>query len=123
MEMNVVNWFEIPVSDMARAKAFYTGVFQRELQDLNMPDIEMAMFPMNENAMGTSGALVKYDQGNPGGNGITIYFTCADCSVEAGRVEENGGKLVQPKTSIGEFGFIAMAMDTEGNMIGLHSQT
>ena len=57
-----------------------------------------------------------------GGNSILVYFACDDCSVEASRIEAAGGKLLREKMSIGEYGFIALAHDTEGNMIGLHSQ-
>jgi hypothetical protein len=50
-----------------------------------------------------------------------VYFSCADCAVEAARVVPSGGRLERDKMSIGEYGFIALAVDTEGNMIGLHS--
>ena len=56
-----------------------------------------------------------------GGNSTLIYFVCDDCAVEAGRVEANGGKIDKPKMSIGQYGFIVLAVDTEGNMFGLHS--
>ena len=50
-----------------------------------------------------------------------MYFSCADCAVEAAKVEKAGGSLVKPKFSIGQYGFIALAFDTEGNLFGLHS--
>lgn len=56
-----------------------------------------------------------------GGNSILVYFTCADCAVEAKRAKENGGKIDRDKFSIGQHGFIALVSDTEGNIIGLHS--
>jgi len=56
-----------------------------------------------------------------GGNGTMVYFSCADCAVEAGRVAAQGGRIHREKMSIGEYGFIALAVDTEGNMFGLHS--
>lgn len=56
-----------------------------------------------------------------GGNTILIYLSCADCAVEADRAAKCGGRIQKQKTSIGQYGFIALVVDTEGNMIGLHS--
>lgn len=121
MANNPVVWFEIYVQDMDRAKQFYEGVFQTSLQRLSSPDLEMWAFPMDMQAPGTSGALIKAPECAPGGNGTMVYFSCADCAVEAARVVPSGGRLERDKMSIGEYGFIALAVDTEGNMIGLHS--
>lgn len=123
MNSNSVGWFEIYVQDMDRAKSFYETVFDVKLTQLEVPDpnIEMWSFPMIEGATGCPGALAKMEGVDSGGSGIMIYFSSADCAVEASRVTDAGGKLQQEKMSIGEYGFIAMAVDTEGNMIGIHS--
>lgn len=119
---NPVGWFEIYVQDMERAKAFYTQVFGIEFQKLDTPDIPMWAFPMPDpEAKGASGALVQFTGMASGGGGTMVYFTCDDCAVEAGRVEAAGGRVQRDKMSIGPYGFIALAADTEGNMIGLHS--
>jgi uncharacterized protein len=122
-QRNAVGWFELYVSDMARAKAFYQAVFQREMVDMPTEGGDMAMcaFQWTDNAPGAAGALVKSPQMQPGGGGTLVYFSCADCAVEAGRVAAQGGQVLQPKFAIGEYGFIAIAQDTEGNVIGLHS--
>ena len=118
---NPVGWFEIYVQDMARAKAFYEGVFERKLEKLNSPDIEMWAFPMDTEKWGAGGALVKMPGFQSGGNSVLAYFSCEDCAVEEARVKTHGGRIQKPKMSIGQYGFIALAFDTEGNMIGLHS--
>lgn len=121
MNRNPVGWFEIYVQDMARAKAFYEKVLGVQLQQLAGADMEMWTFPMQDDTYGASGALVRM-QGVPSGPGGTlVYFSCADCATEAGRVKAAGGQVVREKFSIGQWGFIALATDTEGNMIGLHS--
>ncbi|MDO9182508.1 MAG: VOC family protein [Bacteriovorax sp.] len=124
VENNIVGWFEIYVTDMDRAKKFYTNVFQREMMDLpdSGADMHMCMFfsPGNQ-ASGASGALVKSQQMKPGVGGTLVYFTCNDCAQEGSRVVAQGGKLFKEKMSIGKYGYIAIAEDTEGNMIGLHS--
>jgi predicted enzyme related to lactoylglutathione lyase len=121
MTNNPVGWFEIYVQDMARAKAFYETVFQRTLERLNSPEVELWAFPMQLDGMGAAGALVKMEGFPSGGNSVLVYFSCADCAVEAARVTAAGGRIQREKMSIGQYGFIALAFDTEGNMFGLHS--
>ena len=121
-ERNPVGWFEIYVDDMARAQAFYEKVFEVKLQALDSPIIKMMAFPMEGDLPGSTGALVKMEGMRPSGNGIIIYFNCDDCAVEARRSVQNGGKIFKEKFPIGQYGFIALVHDTEGNMIGLHSR-
>jgi len=118
---NPVGWFEIYVQDMARSKAFYTAVFGLELTKLEKSDIEMWTFPMRPNGSGAAGALVKMPGFASGANSVLVYFTCDDCAVEAAKVIKAGGKIEKQKFPIGEHGHIALVIDTEGNMIGLHS--
>ncbi len=122
---NPVGWFEIYVEDMDRAKAFYEKVFAIELSRLENPGLEPGMelwaFPMDIEKYGASGALVKMPDFSSGANSVLVYFSCTDCAVEAKKALEAGGRLQKEKLSIGQYGFIALVIDTEGNMIGLHS--
>ena len=118
---NPVGWFEIYVDDMQRAKAFYEAVFGRTLTSLESPGIEMWAFPMGEQTYGATGALVRMPGFPAGGNSVLVYFSCADCAVEAAKAAAAGGRVQKEKFSIGQYGFIALVADTEGNMIGLHS--
>ena len=122
MNRNSVGWFEIYVDDMPRARAFYEAVIGAKLEKLEGPDVEMYNFPMSENdAPGSSGALVKTEGFPAGGNSVLVYFSCEDCAVEESRVVPAGGRIEKSKFSIGPYGFVALVYDTEGNMIGLHS--
>ena len=121
MKTNPVGWFEIYVQDAGRAKRFYETVLQSKLERLPGPDLEMWAFPMQNGGPGAAGALVKMDGVPSGRNGTMVYFMCDDCAVEEGRVKTSYGKIEKPKMSIGEYGFISLAIDTEGNMFGLHS--
>ena len=121
MQANPVRWFEIYVQDMQRAKTFYESVFQAKLEKLDSPDLEMWAFPMVKDKAGTGGSLVKMKGKPSGGNSVLIYFGCNDCSVEAGRVAKYGGRLEREKMSIGQYGYIALAYDPDGNLIVLHS--
>jgi uncharacterized protein len=123
MSENPVRWFEIYVQDMARAKTFYEAVLGTTLAPLGGTEVEMFAFPMQEGQYGATGALVRMDGVLSGGNSTVVYFACEDCAVEAGRVPVAGGKISREKFSIGQYGFIALAIDTEGNMFGLHSPT
>ncbi|MCA0327475.1 MAG: VOC family protein [Proteobacteria bacterium] len=126
MSPNPVHWFEIYTADLARARRFYEAVFQTKLEPLPSPEgdaggVEMLAFPMEMNSPGSGGTLVRMDGVAPGGGGTLIYFGCEDCAVEQGRVVAAGGQISKPKFSIGPYGFCALVVDTESNMIGLHS--
>lgn len=123
INQNVVGWFEIYVEDMERAKVFYTNVFQYgEYMDLSDPTIQMFAFPWVMNGEFASGALTKAEGMKPGKGGTVVYFNCDDCAVEESRVSINGGKVIKPKFGIGDYGFVAIVEDSEGNLIGLHSK-
>ena len=126
MNRNPVGWFEIYVSDMARARSFYEATLAVALESLPSPDpsIEMLSFPMDDETMnryGAPGALCKMEGCSAGAGGTLIYFSCDDCAIEAARAAKAGGIILKPKFSIGEYGFISILTDTEGNTIGLHS--
>lgn len=118
---NPVGWFEIYVQDMERAKTFYEKTFQVTFEHLEMPEMDLWAFPMQPDGAGCAGALVKMTDKDSGVGGTLVYFSTADCAVEAARAAENGGKIQKEKQSIGQYGFIALVLDTEGNMIGIHS--
>jgi predicted enzyme related to lactoylglutathione lyase len=119
--MNPVIWFEIPVSNMDRSKTFYEAVFGYKLTVVEMEPRQMAMFPMEMNAPGIGGALVKEETFVPSYAGSLVYFSVAEIPGTLDKVIKNNGKLLIPKTAIGEYGFCAYFEDSEGNRIGLHT--
>ena len=121
--VNTLNWFEISVSDMARAKEFYQTVFNIEMQEMEMMGMKMAMFP-SENMNGkVSGALVEGPMHKPSMDGAKIYFNGnPDLADALSRVEAAGGKVMMPNTKIGDdIGHMAFFTDTEGNAVAMHS--
>ena len=124
---NPFTWVEIYVEDMSRAQKFYETVLNIELDELPMPEgmgeMQMMSFPWSENERNISGALVKMEHMKAGTGGTLVYFACDDCSLEESRVEKAGGKVLQPKMAIGDYGFCSIVMDTEGNSVGLHSMS
>ena len=123
-KFNPVGWFEIYVQDLDRAQKFYEEVLNINLSPIEgSPEVKMLGFS-NTDAMdkpGCTGALVKMDGFTSGGNSVLVYFITEDCSVEESRVKASGGKIMKPKMSIGQHGFISICTDTEGNAFGLHS--
>lgn len=123
--MRKIGWFDIYVDDIDRAQKFYEEVLGTKLapmDDPNDPSIKMRAFADDYQSHGAGGALVQMEHASPGPGGTAVYFTCDDCAVEQGRVEAAGGSIMRPKFSIGSHGFVALAADTEGNMIGFHSR-
>lgn len=123
--INGIGWFEIYVANLARAKSFYETVFEVELEAIGNADtaqLTMLQFPSSMDMYGCGGAIVHYEGCQSGGNSTVVYFSCEDCAIEESRVANAGGQVEQSKFSIGEFGFVSHIKDSEGNMIGLHSQ-
>ena len=121
MEYRAV-WFDIPVADLERAKAFYSAVFEVELTDAEMGPNKMSMFPFEPGVV--SGCLVQGPDYKPSAEGSVVYLNGGDdLSVPLARVEGAGGTVVLDKMSIGEYGFIAYIIDTEGIKVALHSMS
>ncbi|MBU0594280.1 MAG: VOC family protein [Gammaproteobacteria bacterium] len=120
MKNNPVVWFEIYVQDMDRARKFYETVLQLKLEKMDSPEVEMWSFPAEMDRWGAGGSLVKMDGVPSGGNSVLIYFSCEDCKAGESRAENAGGRIKQKKMSIGEYGYISLVFDTEGNIFGLH---
>jgi uncharacterized protein len=120
--INPVGWFDLNVANLDRAKKFYETVFNVKLTDAPTEWGKQSFFPFNPKSPNISGALVEKKEFTPSSNNTVIYFETDDNIVEELRIEKAGGKVVQPKMNIGEFGFISIFIDTEGNTVGLHSR-
>ena len=121
---NAVNWFEIPVTDYQRAKTFYQTILNVSITDMPMPEknVEYGVFPHDKENMGVSGAIMKMKEMNPSTDGSTVYLNGGeDLNIALNKVVDAGGKVFIPKMAIGENGFIAQFIDTEGNRVALHS--
>lgn len=120
---NALNWFEIPATDITRAKKFYETIFGITMEQQEMMGMQMVYFPSGGMNGKVSGALVQSPNHKPGSDGIRIYLNGnPDLSVPLAKVEAAGGQLVLPKTKISdEIGFMAFFIDAEGNATALHS--
>ena len=118
---NAINWFELAVSDLPRARKFYETVFRCSLQEFAAPDHVMAMFPFDMTG-GVGGCLTLMAGMNPGPGGTVVYLNAdGDLDGVIARVTPAGGGVLKPKTGIGEHGHIAIIRDTEGNVVGVHA--
>jgi hypothetical protein len=118
---HAINWFEIPATDFARAKAFYETVLGRGIEMMTMGPSTMGFLSMSPDSVG--GAIVQGEGAVPSRTGTLVYLNGGeDLAPMLARVEGAGGSVVVPKTDIGSgFGFFAHFIDTEGNKVGLHS--
>src|SRR6476619_6625310 len=118
---NAINWFEIPVKNFERAKAFYTALYGEEIQEMPHPIYKYGILSSDmENGVG--GGIVEGEGFEPSMKGTLVYLNAGeDLSNPLSRVEAAGGKILLPKTSLGGNGFMAHITDTEGNKIALHS--
>ncbi len=122
---NAISWFEIPATDLSRAQKFYESIFGITFNAMDLPNIKMRMFPLDDPMNGIGGAIV--DSGGFHKPSVTdgplIYLNGnPDLQKVLDKVEDAGGKVMVPKTEISpDYGFMGVFIDTEGNRIGLHS--
>ena len=122
---NAISWFEIGTTDLDRATKFYETIFGVSLIPMDLPNIKMRMFPIDNMQTGIGGALV--DSGGfhkPSATDGPLIYLNGNPDVQSilDKVEAAGGKIMVPKTEISpEYGFMAVILDTEGNRIGFHS--
>jgi uncharacterized protein len=121
LQTNTVNWFEIPVSDIDRATAFYERLLGVSLKPLEQGGYRMAWFPPAESGQGSSGALVQAEGRTPGHAGTLVHLTVPDVTAALSTVEDLGGKVLLPASS-GDFGSVAHFEDSEGNLVALMAQ-
>ena len=119
---NAISWFEIPVTDFDRAKKFYSEVTGITITDYPQDKMKYGVFTYDREQKGVGGAICEMDGFKPSADGVTIFLPGGDdLSVPLSKVEAAGGKVIMPKTSIGENGFFAQFIDTEGNKLAFHS--
>lgn len=121
--MNLVNWFEIPTTDLKRAAKFYETILDLEINIQNFDSVEMGWFPYDPSKTGAGGTLIKYDEYRPSStHGPLLYLSCEDVADITPKIAPAGGKVMLKKTLISEdHGYYALFLDTEGNRMALHS--
>ncbi|CAA9408010.1 MAG: Glyoxalase/bleomycin resistance protein/dioxygenase [uncultured Propionibacteriaceae bacterium] len=127
--MRKVVHFEIPVTDLDRAKDFYSSVFEWQLQTMPMPggDYTVVMTtPVDEQTQmptepgAINGGMMQRDERTPSPV-LTIDVDAIDDALE--QVEARGGATVTPRTPIPGMGAFAYFKDPEGNVLGLWENT
>lgn len=119
---NAINWFEIPVKNFDRAKKFYSTILGAEINEMPHPQLKYGILPFDRESRGIGGGIVQGDNYEPSNKGSLIYLNGGDdLSQILSKVEKAGGKVLLSKTSIGQNGFMAHFLDTEGNKVALHS--
>ncbi len=115
---DVLTWFEIPCAQLSRAAAFYEKMTGLTLERERFMDVPHAIFT----GTGVRGALVEDSSNAPGPTGQRVFLNAAgELDAWLSRVEAAGGKILLPRTDIGNPGYIAIIQDTEGNHVGLHA--
>jgi hypothetical protein len=117
---NTVVWVDIPVLDLDRAIGFYAAVLGKELHKVEYPGFAIGVLPGESGD--ALGCLFIADEVQPSSQGPLVYLNCEGRLEEAvGVVDSAGGKVLQDKHQIGQHGFRAIILDSEGNRIALHS--
>jgi predicted enzyme related to lactoylglutathione lyase len=117
---HAIAWFELPVTDLERAVAFYNTVLRTRLSDVTeADDRRFAMFPAED---GVTGAIVQGEGYRPSTDGAIVFLSAgAELEPVVTRVEEAGGRVLLPRMDMGEWGVAAFIIDSEGNKVALHA--
>lgn len=123
---HAVSWFEIPAKDLERAQKFYESIMGISMIPLDLENVRMRMFPVDDPSA-VAGALCESEGFyNPSmTDGQLIYLNGnPDLQPILDKVEAAGGKVIVPKTQISpEYGYMAVIRDSEGNRIAFHCVT
>jgi predicted enzyme related to lactoylglutathione lyase len=118
---STIEWFEIPAVDFDRAVKFYDSVLGVQLRKEIFAGMSNGIFPYDQGT--TGGAVVFNPAHQPGNQGTVVYLSArGDLDGALSRVPAAGGRVIMPKTAIGDPGYIAIVIDTEGNKVGLHQE-
>jgi uncharacterized protein len=116
---NPVYYFEIPVTDMDRAVAFYEALLGIDLTRESVDGYDMALFPAVEGGTGATGALAKGDVYRPSKDGAIVYFHVDDIEATVAQAKQLGRPILYPIKDIGPNGWVAEIEDSEGNRLAL----
>lgn len=121
---NAINWFEIPATDIDRARKFFETIFETKMQPLPAGALKMFTFEYVPGSGKVAGAIIEHEDYKPSNDGCLLYLN-ANPEIEKviDRIESAGGKIIIPKTQISpEIGYMCVFTDTEGNRLALHAQ-
>ena len=117
--------FEIPATDAEKLKQFYAGLFGWKIEKYPGP-MEYWMIqtvPVDEKGMtlrpGVNGGMVKKERSE---QKPVNYISVESIDESIEKVKKLGGKIASPKQQVPNVGWIATAMDPEGNDIALLQQ-
>ena len=119
LKRNWTNWFEIPVTNLQRAKIFYETIFNTQIKILDLGGLKMGIFPRKE----VGCALCQHEAYIPSISGLLVYLDASpDLNLVLNKVENAGGKILKSKREIAPgLGYMALFTDTEGNRLALNS--
>ena len=122
MDRTIVH-FEIPANDPAKLSDFYSKLFGWKFEKLSMPgpgDYWMIHTKAKDEDMGINGGMMKKMDPNQRPVNYVLVESVDDFSK---KVQQLGGRIIVPKTEVPKMGQFAMALDPEGNLIGLWEST
>jgi len=124
MPVNAIQNFQIPVVDFDRAISFYSTIMGYKLEELEFQDVRLGVFQCDSEE-GVSGTIILGSDQSPSKEGALIYLHCRnELNQHLSKVEEAGGEIYIDKTKLGPgAGYFAIIHDTEGNRVGLFSNT
>jgi uncharacterized protein len=106
---------ELNTNDVAKAKSFYSKLFDWKMEDMPMDDGTYTIINVGE---GTGGGLMKHPM--PGAPSMWLsYVMVDDIDAATKKVKALGGTVMKDKTEVPDMGWLAIIVDPTGAMLGL----
>jgi predicted enzyme related to lactoylglutathione lyase len=108
---------ELNTPDPEKAKAFYSKLFQWQLEDVPNPAVPDSSYTMIKVGTGTGGGIMKQVPGGP--SGWLAYVEVDDIQAATAKAKSLGGKVMKDVTEVMGMGWLSFIQDPTGAVLGL----
>jgi predicted enzyme related to lactoylglutathione lyase len=108
---------ELNTSDPEKAKAFYSKLFQWQLEDVSNSAVPDGSYTVVKVGTGTGGGIMKQIPGGP--SGWLAYVEVDDIHAATQKARSLGGKVMKDVTEVMGMGWLSFIQDPTGAVLGL----
>lgn len=108
---------ELNTADPETAKAFYSRLFEWELEETPNSAVPDNSYTMIKVGTGTGGGIMKQVPGGPAG--WLAYVEVADIEAATAKAKALGGKVMKDVTEVAGMGWFSFIQDPTGAVLGL----
>ena len=108
---------ELNTPDPEKAKAFYSKLFQWQLEEMPNSAVSDGTYTMIKVGTGLGGGIMKQVPGGPAG--WLAYVAVDDIHAATQKAKSLGGKIMKDVTEVPGMGWFSFIQDPTGSILGL----